>query len=452
MIDVDVILEGKVVLGDGVTIGPFTRLKDVTLGAGTEVRAHCDVEGVISEGAAQLGPFARLRPGTVLADGVHVGNFVETKKVTLGVGSKANHLTYLGDAVIGSKVNIGAGTITCNYDGVNKGDDRCRFGHHPHCAGRQADRGPCAPGNHRWLAAPRQEKLSRGHRRVDELDALPRIEQRAGALLRGHEAYPVFAGHGLDLPTLQAGLQRGLLWVIDGADGGIAGYLLVGRSRAIPCAADGRGSRSCSPWLRTSVAAACAGRGQGAWLSGGGADHVVRCAVECGFLCQRRIQRLGGATVGCWPARGDGRGSRIGIPDAPAGGDATGALVMLLLMIAEVTKRNAPPVREPSCCARRYPALLGPSRDGAGTRCAQTPAPLRLAGPAVLGSLQGGPKSKATAAPSRSTPCVDAFALLLESVLKRAEHRCAARRLAAGGTLLLVTFLCVQRKSDTHEP
>jgi len=120
MIDVDVILEGKVVLGDGVTIGPFTRLKDVTLGAGTEVRAHCDVEGVISEGAAQIGPFARLRPGTVLADGVHVGNFVETKKVTLGVGSKANHLTYLGDAVIGSKVNIGAGTITCNYDGVNK--------------------------------------------------------------------------------------------------------------------------------------------------------------------------------------------------------------------------------------------------------------------------------------------------------------------------------------------
>src|SRR5690606_35865380 len=70
--------------------------------------------------AAQIGPYARLRPGTVLADGVHVGNFVETKKVSMGVGSKANHLAYLGDAVIGSKVNIGAGTITCNYDGVNK--------------------------------------------------------------------------------------------------------------------------------------------------------------------------------------------------------------------------------------------------------------------------------------------------------------------------------------------
>jgi len=74
----------------------------------------------VAEGAAHIGPFARLRPGTVLADGVHVGNFVETKKIRMGVGSKANHLSYLGDAVIGSKVNIGAGTITCNYDGVNK--------------------------------------------------------------------------------------------------------------------------------------------------------------------------------------------------------------------------------------------------------------------------------------------------------------------------------------------
>ena len=120
LIDVNVILEGRVELADGVTVGPFTRLKDVRLGPGTEVRAHCDLEGVVTEGAAQIGPFARLRPGTVLADGVHVGNFVETKKVTLGVGSKANHLTYLGDAVIGSKVNIGAGTITCNYDGANK--------------------------------------------------------------------------------------------------------------------------------------------------------------------------------------------------------------------------------------------------------------------------------------------------------------------------------------------
>jgi len=119
-IDVNVILEGTVELGDGVSIGPFTRLRDVKLAAGTVVKPHCDLEGVVSEGAAEIGPFARLRPGTVLAEGSHVGNFVETKKVHLGVGSKANHLTYLGDAVIGSKVNIGAGTITCNYDGVNK--------------------------------------------------------------------------------------------------------------------------------------------------------------------------------------------------------------------------------------------------------------------------------------------------------------------------------------------
>ena len=119
-IDVDVVLEGTVELGDGVSIGPFCRQRDVRLGAGTQVRAHCDLDGVITEGAAHIGPYARLRPGTVLADGVHVGNFVETKKATLGAGSKANHLSYLGDAVIGSKVNVGAGTITCNYDGVNK--------------------------------------------------------------------------------------------------------------------------------------------------------------------------------------------------------------------------------------------------------------------------------------------------------------------------------------------
>ncbi|AXK72716.1 UDP-N-acetylglucosamine diphosphorylase/glucosamine-1-phosphate N-acetyltransferase [Lysobacter sp. TY2-98] len=119
-IDVDVILEGDVELADGVHIGPFCRLKNVKLGPGTEVRAHCDLEGVVVEGAAQIGPFARLRPGTVLADGVHIGNFVETKATTMGVSSKANHLAYIGDSVVGSRVNIGAGTITCNYDGANK--------------------------------------------------------------------------------------------------------------------------------------------------------------------------------------------------------------------------------------------------------------------------------------------------------------------------------------------
>ena len=119
-IDVDVVFESKVSLGDGVRIGPFCRIRDASLAAGTEVRAHCDIDGARTEGAVQIGPFARLRPGTVLADGVHIGNFVETKQATLGVGSKANHLTYLGDVVVGAGVNIGAGTITCNYDGANK--------------------------------------------------------------------------------------------------------------------------------------------------------------------------------------------------------------------------------------------------------------------------------------------------------------------------------------------
>lgn len=119
-LDVDVILEGDVELGDDVRIGPFCRLENVKLAAGTVVQAHSDLSGVITEGRCSIGPFARLRPGTELAAGVHIGNFVETKKSRLGEGSKANHLAYLGDARIGAGVNIGAGTITCNYDGVNK--------------------------------------------------------------------------------------------------------------------------------------------------------------------------------------------------------------------------------------------------------------------------------------------------------------------------------------------
>ncbi|MBB1087055.1 bifunctional UDP-N-acetylglucosamine diphosphorylase/glucosamine-1-phosphate N-acetyltransferase GlmU [Lysobacter sp. SG-8] len=119
-IDVDVVFEGRVELGDGVRVGPFCRLKDVRLAAGSVVHAHCDLEGAVAEGAVAIGPYARLRPGTVLADGARIGNFVETKNTVLGVGSKANHLTYLGDSTVGAGVNIGAGTITCNYDGVNK--------------------------------------------------------------------------------------------------------------------------------------------------------------------------------------------------------------------------------------------------------------------------------------------------------------------------------------------
>ena len=119
-LDIDVILEGSIQFGDDVRVGPFCRLKNVQFAAGTVVLAHCDIEGVVTHGPCTIGPFARLRPGTELAPGVHVGNFVEVKKSSIGENSKANHLSYIGDAVIGRGVNVGAGTITCNYDGVNK--------------------------------------------------------------------------------------------------------------------------------------------------------------------------------------------------------------------------------------------------------------------------------------------------------------------------------------------
>src|SRR5687767_1569395 len=119
-IDVDVVFEGEVVLGEGVRIGPYCRIRNARLGPGTVVHAHCDLDGVVAEGDALIGPYARIRPGTELAAGVHVGNFVETKKTRIGRGSKANHLSYLGDSEIGGGVNVGAGTITCNYDGANK--------------------------------------------------------------------------------------------------------------------------------------------------------------------------------------------------------------------------------------------------------------------------------------------------------------------------------------------
>ncbi|HIG37060.1 MAG TPA: UDP-N-acetylglucosamine diphosphorylase/glucosamine-1-phosphate N-acetyltransferase [Oceanospirillaceae bacterium] len=119
-IDINAIIEGQVVLEDGVHIGPNCHLKDAHIGAGTHVFANSVIDQARVAKHCNIGPFARLRPGTVLEDGAKVGNFVETKKTTLGKGSKANHFTYLGDTVVGEKVNIGAGTITCNYDGVNK--------------------------------------------------------------------------------------------------------------------------------------------------------------------------------------------------------------------------------------------------------------------------------------------------------------------------------------------
>lgn len=120
LIDINVVLEGTIRLGDEVFIGPGAVLKDCELAAGTRVHAYSALEGVTTHGACDIGPFARLRPGTVLSAGCKVGNFVETKNAQLGEGSKASHLSYLGDSLIGHTVNIGAGTITCNYDGANK--------------------------------------------------------------------------------------------------------------------------------------------------------------------------------------------------------------------------------------------------------------------------------------------------------------------------------------------
>lgn len=119
-IDINVILQGNNRLGDGVCVGPGSVLTDCELAAGTVIHAHSVLQGVVTTGACEIGPFARLRPGTLLAAGCRVGNFVETKNARLDEGSKASHLTYLGDSEIGKNVNIGAGTITCNYDGANK--------------------------------------------------------------------------------------------------------------------------------------------------------------------------------------------------------------------------------------------------------------------------------------------------------------------------------------------
>lgn len=120
VIDVNVVFEGEVRLGDGVRIGPNCLIRDAQIAAGTEVFANCVIDRAIIGPDCRIGPFARVRPESVLAEQVHVGNFVEIKKTRIGAGSKANHLTYLGDATVGTGVNVGAGTVTCNYDGVNK--------------------------------------------------------------------------------------------------------------------------------------------------------------------------------------------------------------------------------------------------------------------------------------------------------------------------------------------
>jgi bifunctional UDP-N-acetylglucosamine pyrophosphorylase/glucosamine-1-phosphate N-acetyltransferase len=113
-------LLGKTRIGAECRIRSFSVIENCTLGSGVLIRQHCVLEDSIIADGAQIGPFAHLRPGSEIGENAHVGNFVETKKARLGKGAKANHLTYLGDAEIGEGTNIGAGTITCNYDGVNK--------------------------------------------------------------------------------------------------------------------------------------------------------------------------------------------------------------------------------------------------------------------------------------------------------------------------------------------
>ncbi|MDB6441848.1 bifunctional UDP-N-acetylglucosamine diphosphorylase/glucosamine-1-phosphate N-acetyltransferase GlmU [Pseudomonas sp. 21TX0197] len=120
VIDINVILEGKVVIEDDVVIGPNCVIKDSTLRKGAVIKANSHLEGAVMGEGSDAGPFARLRPGSVLEARAHVGNFVELKNAHLGEGAKAGHLTYLGDAEVGARTNIGAGTITCNYDGANK--------------------------------------------------------------------------------------------------------------------------------------------------------------------------------------------------------------------------------------------------------------------------------------------------------------------------------------------
>ncbi|MEC5344177.1 bifunctional UDP-N-acetylglucosamine diphosphorylase/glucosamine-1-phosphate N-acetyltransferase GlmU [Brenneria populi] len=127
-IDANVVMEGRVQLGDRVKIGVGCVIKNTIIGDDCEISPYSVLEDAALEASCTVGPFARLRPGAALEDGAHVGNFVELKKTRLGKGSKAGHLSYLGDADIGAGVNIGAGTITCNYDGANKyktiiGDD-----------------------------------------------------------------------------------------------------------------------------------------------------------------------------------------------------------------------------------------------------------------------------------------------------------------------------------------
>lgn len=179
VIDVNVILEGKIRLGRNVRIGANVILKNTVVGENTVIYANSIIEDATINDNCSVGPFAHIRFGTILEQNVTVGNFVEIKKSMLGKGSKANHLTYLGDSIIGRNVNIGAGTITCNYDGVNKWQtniqDNAFIGSNvslvaPITIGKDATIGAGstisqdAPSSHLTIARERQRIIKEWHR------------------------------------------------------------------------------------------------------------------------------------------------------------------------------------------------------------------------------------------------------------------------------------------------
>lgn len=151
VIDINCIFEGDVSLADGVMIGPNCVVRNSSVQTGSRIEAHSLVDGTTIGKYAVVGPFARLRPGTNLADETKIGNFVETKKVQIGKGSKVNHLSYIGDAIIGEGSNIGAGTITCNYDGVNK--SKTEIGNHAFIGSNTSLVAPVKIGNDATVAA-----------------------------------------------------------------------------------------------------------------------------------------------------------------------------------------------------------------------------------------------------------------------------------------------------------
>jgi bifunctional UDP-N-acetylglucosamine pyrophosphorylase/glucosamine-1-phosphate N-acetyltransferase len=167
-IDVNAVFEGDVSIGDNARIEPNNVIRDSSIGSGTVIHPNCHIESSKTGNNCEIGPFSRLRPGAELADKVKIGNFVEVKKSTIADGSKVNHLTYIGDTTIGSGVNVGAGTITCNYDGANKyrtiiGDnafiDRCGIDHLQDRPGGQTDPGAQQAEDGRQLEATRQEVI-----------------------------------------------------------------------------------------------------------------------------------------------------------------------------------------------------------------------------------------------------------------------------------------------------